>query len=106
MCLHALLLRINGRLENGTRLHLRDLGVGDAEPAATMSKHRVELVQLFDPAQQGRQDLLEIGTSFCTEVSISFHQQFLLLRASVGEDGDVLYQFLALGNKFMQWWIK
>src|SRR5229473_4595513 len=106
MRLHAFLLRINGRLKNGARLHLRDLWVGDAEPASTMAEHGVELVQLLNPAQQGRQDLLEIGTSFCTEVSISFHQQFLLLRASVGEDGDVLYQFLALGNKFMQWRIK
>ena len=42
--LHAFLLGINGSLKNGTRLHFGDLGVGNAEPAAAMAKHGVELV--------------------------------------------------------------
>ena len=33
-------------LEDGAGLHLVDLGIGDAEPAAAMAEHRVELVQL------------------------------------------------------------
>ena len=35
-----------GRLEDRAGLHLVDLGIGDAEPAAAMAEHRVELVQL------------------------------------------------------------
>ena len=39
-----------GGLEDGARLHLGDLGIGDAETAAAMAEHRVELVQLLDAA--------------------------------------------------------
>ena len=40
------------RLEDRPRLHARDLGVRDAEAAAAVAEHRVELVQLLDRAQQ------------------------------------------------------
>ena len=45
--LHALLRHLHGRFEDGASLHLGDLGIGDAEAAAAMTQHRVELVQLF-----------------------------------------------------------
>jgi hypothetical protein len=34
------------RLEDGARLHFRDLGEGDGEPAAAMAEHRVEFLEL------------------------------------------------------------
>ena len=46
--LDAFLLDDGRRLEHRARLHLRDLRVADAEPAAAEAEHRVELVQLFD----------------------------------------------------------
>jgi hypothetical protein len=43
---HAGLLHDRGRrLEDGDGLHLVDLGIGDAEPAAAMAEHRVGLIQ-------------------------------------------------------------
>ena len=41
----AFLAGLDGRLEDGARLHLGDLGIGDGQPAAAMAEHRVELVQ-------------------------------------------------------------
>ena len=41
----AFLLHRDGGLEDRPRLHLVDLGIGDAEPAAAVAEHRVELVQ-------------------------------------------------------------
>ena len=58
--LHALLRDLHGRFEDGARLHLGDLGIGDAETAAAMAEHRVELVQLFDALQQFGQHGLEV----------------------------------------------
>ena len=44
-----LLLRDFGRgFEDGAGLHLGDLRIGDAEAAAAMAEHRIELVQLRD----------------------------------------------------------
>ena len=39
-------------LEDRARLHLIDLGIGDAQPAAAMAEHRIELVQLGGAAAQ------------------------------------------------------
>jgi pyruvate,orthophosphate dikinase len=39
-------VQLRGRLEDGPRLHLRDLRIRDPEAHAAMSEHRVELVQL------------------------------------------------------------
>ena len=50
--LQAFLRQLAGRLDDGARLHLGDLGIGDAEPHAAVAEHRVELVQLLDAAQQ------------------------------------------------------
>ena len=59
--LDALLGHLHGGFEDGARLHLGDLGIGDAETAAAMAEHRVELVQLFDALQQLGQLLLQVA---------------------------------------------
>ena len=46
--LDLLLRDIGRRFEDGARLHLGDLGIGDAEAAAAMTEHRIEFVQLLD----------------------------------------------------------
>ena len=51
--LEPFLRQLAGRLEDGPRLHLGDLGIRDAEPHAAVAEHRVELVQLLDAVQQG-----------------------------------------------------
>ncbi len=45
--LHALLRHLHGGFEDGAGLHLGDLGISDAETAAAVAEHGVELVQLF-----------------------------------------------------------
>ena len=50
--LEALLVQPARRFDDGARLHLGDLRVGDAEADAAMAEHRVELVQLLDALQQ------------------------------------------------------
>src|ERR1035441_1341783 len=42
--LHALLGHLHDGFEDGARLHFGDLGIGDAETAAAMAQHGVELV--------------------------------------------------------------
>ena len=59
--LDAFLLHLRGGLEDRPRLHLGDLGIDDAQPAAAEAEHRVELVQLLDAlldARRGHADLL------------------------------------------------
>src|ERR1017187_4101395 len=51
--LHALLGDLDGRLEDGARLHFRDLGIGDAKAAAAMAEHGIDFMQLLHPVQQG-----------------------------------------------------
>ena len=46
--LDLLLRDVGGGFEDGARLHLGDLRIGDAEAAAAVAEHRVELVQLRD----------------------------------------------------------
>ena len=41
--------RIERRFQNGAGLHLGDFGVGDAQAAAPVAEHGVELVQVVDP---------------------------------------------------------
>ena len=45
----ALLLHLDGRLDDRPHLHVADLGEDDRQPAAAEAHHRVELVQLLDP---------------------------------------------------------
>ena len=57
-----------GRLEDGARLHPRDLGEDDAEPAAAVPEHRVHLVELGHlrgpPSRRGRPSCF--ATSACS----------------------------------------
>ena len=48
----AFLVQPAGGLDDRARLHLGDLGIGDAEADAAMAEHRVELVELLDARQQ------------------------------------------------------
>ena len=48
MDVDAVLLHVAGGLEDGPGLHRGDLGIDDAQPAAAVAEHRVELVQLLD----------------------------------------------------------
>src|SRR5665647_2110090 len=45
---HALLLDDAGGLEDGARLHGRDLGIGDAQAAAAVAEHRVRFLEVLD----------------------------------------------------------
>src|SRR5215469_1797306 len=46
---HALVLQVAGRLDDGPDLHPGDLGVEDREADAAQAQHRVGLAQLLDP---------------------------------------------------------
>src|ERR1700741_2912680 len=52
----------------------------DAEPAAAMSEHGIELVQLLHSGQQRGQKLLEIANTLRAVIGISLYQLLLLLR--------------------------
>ena len=62
----ALLLDFDGGLEDGARLHFGDFGVGDAEAAAAVPEHGVELVQL----QHAPHDHLDGDVEFLREVEL------------------------------------
>src|ERR1700731_3858769 len=53
------LCRFDRRLEDGARLHLGDLRIGDREPTAAEAEHRVELVQVAGAVGE----LLRVGPS-------------------------------------------
>ena len=81
----ALVLDRNRGFEDGARLHLGDLGEGDAEAAATQAEHGVHLVQFFHASQQ-RTQFLQLG------------------RAGLGvfEVRDLNQQVFALGQELVQ----
>ena len=56
----AVILDVDGGLEDGARLHLGDLGERDAEAAAAQAEHGIDLVQLLHPGQQNAQ-FLQLG---------------------------------------------
>ena len=60
----ALLRHLQRGLEDGARLHARDLGIGDAQPAAAVAEHGVELVQLLHRAQQLLETLRDLRAWF------------------------------------------
>ena len=56
-------LHFDGRLDDGARLHLGDLRIGDSQTAAAQSEHRVRLVQFFHAGEQCAQLLQLRATS-------------------------------------------
>src|SRR5712692_2754204 len=67
-------------LEDGARLHLRDLWISDAQPATAVPQHGIELVQLFHAPQQSAQ-LLELGrVRLGGYQHCDLHHQILALR--------------------------
>ena len=66
-------------LEDGAGLHLVDLGIGDAEPAAAMAEHRVGLGQLRRPAAHavdvGAERLRHLG-----QLGLAVRQEFVQRR--------------------------
>ena len=75
------------RLENGARLHLGDLGIGNRKPHAAMAKHRVELVQLGDAVAQrlGARAIERAGD--LGDLGIAMRQEFMQGRVEQ-PDGD------------------
>ena len=62
------LLRLDRGLEDGARLHLGDLGIGDGKPAAAEAEHRIELGEIAGAVGQpprigvhGARDFLDLG---------------------------------------------
>ena len=53
-----LFLDADRRFDDGSRLHLRDLGIGDRQAAAAVTHHRVEFVQVCDDLFDLRDRLL------------------------------------------------
>ena len=83
--LQPFLLQLNGRLDDGARLHLGDLRIRDAEAHAAMAEHRIELVQLLDAREQ-------------------LPLRFELALVAVGhfELGDLHHQVFALRQELVQ----
>ena len=90
----ALLLELERGLDDGARLHLGDLRVGDAETAATVAEHGVLLMQFLDAGEDDAQ-LLELGRAGLGELQlldldekIFALGQELVERRIEGADGD------------------
>jgi len=81
----ALLLDVEGRFDDGPALHAGDGRIGYGQPAATMTEHRVELVQLvhlgFHYRRLDAQTLGHLGLRFA--VAYSFSMAFFSLASSV-----------------------
>src|ERR1035437_2845398 len=99
--LHALLEDLYDRFEDGARLHFGDLGIGDAETAAAVPQHGVELVEFFDALEQVGDDGLEI-LDLGAELLVFGGQLALLLDIGVGQDGDVHHEVFALGEELVE----
>ena len=100
--LDALFRHDDSRFENGARLHLGNLRIGDAETAAAVSEHGVELVQLLDAGEQRRQKLLQIADHLRSVVFVLPHQRLLLLRVNDCQRSDIDHQVLAARQELMQ----
>jgi hypothetical protein len=78
------LAKLAGRFDNRARLHLRDLGIRDAEAHATMAEHRIELVQLLHALAAASSSPAYSGLP---ALPVAFHRRLLhhqVLRASAG----------------------
>jgi hypothetical protein len=83
--LFAFLGQFAGRLENGLGLHLGDFRVRDAEPAAAVAEHGVELRERFDALEQG----LDLRDFFRVAI-LGF------------EHGQLDHEVLAVGKELMK----
>ncbi len=91
-----------GGLEDRARLHLVDLGIGNAEPAAAMAEHRVELVEFVRAMAQHRHaDARGLGDLL--QVVLGLRQEFVQRRIEqpdgerqAGHDLEELDEILAL----------
>src|SRR5215469_8389970 len=90
------------RLEDGARLHLGDLRIGDAEPAAAMAEHGIELVQLLDAREQRWQDFFQVADALDAVVVVLLDQAFLCLGVEIGQRGNVDHELLAPRQEFVQ----
>src|SRR5437868_3424722 len=99
---HAVFRDCYRGLENRTRLHFGDLGIGDTETATTVSQHGVELVQFFHAAQQSGDDFLQVTNALSAEPAISLDQRLLLFRVGVGKNRDVYHQIFASRQELVQ----
>jgi hypothetical protein len=77
---------IAGRLEDRARLHLVDFGIGDAQAAAAMAEHRVELVQ-FTCARFSVVDADADAFGHFLELLVGMRQEFVQRRIEQA-DGD------------------
>src|ERR1019366_339491 len=92
--LHAFLGDLDGSLEDGAHLHFRDLRIGNAEPAAAMAKHGIDLMQLLHTVEQ-RAQLFQLGRFRLGDFQLrDFHHQVFAARQELvqrwidGADGD------------------
>src|ERR1035437_101559 len=99
--LHALLGHLHDGFEDGARLHFGNLGIGDAETAAAMAQHGVELVELFHPLEQLGDDGLEV-LDLGAELHVLGYQLALLLDIGVRQDSHVHHQVFALGEELVE----
>ena len=91
----------DGGFEDGARLHLRDLRIGDAQAAAAMAQHGVELMQFFHPLEQFPEHRLEV-LHFGAELGVRSGEFPLLLDVGIGQDGEVHHQVFPLGQELVQ----
>ena len=82
--LDAGLLHSDRRFENGSGLHLGNLRIGDSQPAAPMSQHRIELMQIFHPRQQRGKNLFQVACPVYAVFAIFLDQRLLLLCVGAG----------------------
>ena len=76
---HALVRAVAGRLDDGARLHLVDLRIGDREPRTAVPEHRVELSQGVDLATQLRDGDLEVARE-CSQIVFAVGQELVKRR--------------------------
>src|SRR5262249_51386655 len=88
--------------KDGASLHLRDFGIGDAQTATAMPEHGVEFMQLLDPAEKVRQELLQVAYGFRSVVAVLPYQRFFLLRIHLTQRRDVDHEFFTTRQKFME----
>ena len=106
MCLNAFLVHFHGGFEYGSRLHFRNFRVSNTKAAATMPEHGIECVQFFDPAHQGRKQLIQISRSIGAILTIFLDQRLFLLPSRMGKRSQIYHQLLAFRQKLVQRRIK